>query len=397
MHALFFAILLTAAPPEMELQTLDGQRLSGSVLELTSTQITLDQRDGRVSLETGKLLAVMPTPKPATSEEAPGAWVDLVDGSALLARDCAVADRQAQVTLLDGPSIAIPTHDIAAIRFQAGSDTVAAEWTRILGSKRDGDLLAVRKGDSLDYHEGVLHGVSDKAVQFELDGETIPVKRNKVFAVAYHHAAAAALPAVLCRVTDAGGSQWSAQQITLAEDGKLQWTTAAGIVVSRPAAEMVNLDFSGGKILFLSDLKPDAVKWTPYFGDEKTAAAVAPFYAPRRDQNLESKPLQVEGKQYSKGLALHSRTEIVYRLPDRFRRLKLVAGIDDSVRPHGNMRLVIRGDEKVLFESAVAGNEPAKTLDLDLRGVRRLTILADFGTELGVADHLDLCNARIIK
>jgi hypothetical protein len=36
-------------------------------------------------------------------------------------------------------------------------------------------------------------------------------------------------------------------------------------------------------------------------------------------------------------------------------------------------------------------------VDLDLQGVRRLAVLADFGQEMDVADHLDLCEARILK
>jgi hypothetical protein len=124
---------------------------------------------------------------------------------------------------------------------------------------------------------------------------------------------------------------------------------------------------------------------------------MAEFYAPRSDQNLASKPLQLDGKQYPKGLALHSRTEMVYRLPGRFSRLKAIAGIDDGVRPQGNVRLVVRGDDKVLLETTLTGADPPQPLDLDISGVRRLAILVDFGGEMDAADHLDLCNARIIK
>ena len=52
------------------------------------------------------------------------------------------------------------------------------------------------------------------------------------------------------------------------------------------------------------------------------------------------------GKEYRKGLAVHGRTEMTYRLPDRFRRFQAVVGIDDRVRPQGSMRLVVRGDRR---------------------------------------------------
>jgi hypothetical protein len=67
------------------------------------------------------------------------------------------------------------------------------------------------------------------------------------------------------------------------------------------------------------------------------------------------------------------------------------------VRPNGNVRLVIQGDDRVLLETSVAGTEAARLVDLDLTGVRRLSILVDFGENLDVADHLDLAEARIVK
>ena len=135
----------------------------------------------------------------------------------------------------------------------------------------------------------------------------------------------------------------------------------------------------------------------PYFGLGKELSSRVALYSPRQDQNLEAGPLQVDGKRFAKGVSLHSRTTIVYRLPDRYRRFVAVAGIDDSARPQGNVRLTIRGDDRPLFEGSVTGVEGAKTLDVDVTGVRRLTILADFGDDFDVGDHLDLCDARLLK
>ncbi len=160
---------------------------------------------------------------------------------------------------------------------------------------------------------------------------------------------------------------------------------------------MRQIDFSHGKLIYLSDLKPESVAFTPYFGTGKTLPLLAKFFALREDKNLQSGPLQVGNKKYAKGLALHSRTRVVYRLPGRFSRFQATVGIDDAVRPRGKVRLVIYGDDRVLFESTVTGTDPPKPVDVDLTGVRRIAILADFGEEMDVADHLDLCEARIIK
>jgi hypothetical protein len=121
------------------------------------------------------------------------------------------------------------------------------------------------------------------------------------------------------------------------------------------------------------------------------------FYAPRRDRTLESMPLALGGKIYRKGLAVYGRTEMLYRLPDRFRRFQAVVGIDDRVRPLGSMRLSIRGDNRLLWEATVTGAGVPQPLDLDVGGVRRLSIVADFSGAFDVGDHLLLCEAKVIK
>ena len=73
----------------------------------------------------------------------------------------------------------------------------------------------VQKDQSIDYHQGVLHDVTEDAVQFDLDGELLPVKRSKVYGFAYRHRAEAELPPAVCRITDSAGSQWSVRSLEL--------------------------------------------------------------------------------------------------------------------------------------------------------------------------------------
>jgi len=242
----------------------------------------------------------------------------------------------------------------------------------------------------------VIRDVTDKIVQFDLDGELLPVKRAKVQGIIYYQSAGRILPEPVCRVTDADGSCWQARFIGL-EGGNLHWTTPLGLEITRPLGEVLRIDFSQGKIIYLSDLEPESRVWTPYFGTASELPSLAEFFAPREDRGLDLGPLELDGKQYQKGLALHSRTSLAYRLPGQFRRFRATVGIDDRVRPRGHVRLVITGDDRVLLETRVAGTDPAQSIDLDIAGVRRLAILVDYGDDLDVADHLDLSDARIVK
>lgn len=388
--------LLTAGQPAVEVQTLGGDVVTGPLVELGAERVTVQTADGPVTLKTETLLGLSPVDSPADANVQPGVWVELVDGSSLVGMDYSARAGRTRITMLDGKLFELSSRDVATVRLQPQTDTVAAEWLRILEMGATSDLLVIRKADSIDYHQGTLRNVTETTVEFELEGEVLPVKRTKVHGLLHYQSAGRDLPEPLCRVIDAAGSRWAVRSISLVGDN-VQWTTLLGLEVTRPVADVTRIDFSHGKILYLSDLKPESVEWTPYFGTGKSLPVLFEFFGPREDRSLEPGLLELEGKRYRKGLALHSRTSLVYRLPGRFRRLKAIVGIDDRVRPRGNVRLVIRGDDRVLLETDVAGTDPPKPVDLDLVGVRRLAILVDFGDDLDVADHLDLCKARILK
>jgi hypothetical protein len=396
MCAWLVALLAIGAGPVVEVKLLDGQSATGQLVALSAERATIEANGKRADFEIEKLWGIAAAQKPAAPQTAPSVWVELIDGSTLLGTRYSVAAGKARLALLAGPTIEIATREIANVRFQPASDALLAEWTRLLAQKADGDLLVIRKDETtIDYYTGVIGNVSEESVELDLRGKQIPVKRPRVFGISYYHAANRTLPPTICYFTAVDGSRWAVHEIGFSGDFRL--SLPCGVNVRLPAAALVNLDYSGGKVVYLSDLKPEAVEWTPFFTTAKPLPSLTEFYAPRMDRGLASKTLRLDGKEYHKGIALYSRTEITFRLPDRFSRLKAIAGIDDEVRPRGNVRLMIRGDERVLFDETLTGKDPARLLDLDINGVRKLIILVDYGEEMDTGDYLNLCNARVSK
>jgi hypothetical protein len=395
MYVLLLATALAATAPQVEVDTLDGRTLVGSLVQLEPKRLTIDTPEGQVSLATDDLLQLGFKDPPAPAGPKPGVWVDLADGSSLVGVEYVLSADTARLKLCDGSTVEIPRAGLVAVRLAEQSAEVAAEWSRILDMQHAADVLVVRTGEVVDYHRGVLREVSNSTVEFELDGELLPVSRSKVQGLIYYRPPGDDPPEPVCRIIGVDGSRWSVETFELA-DG-LSWTTPGGLKRAQPTSTIRQLDFSHGRIAFLSDLRPESVDFRPYFGAGESLELLGGFFGPREDQALQSGPLQLDSKQYRKGLALHSRTELVYRLPGRFRRFQAVVGIDDAVRPRGNVRLVISGDDRVLLEATLSGADPPRPVELDLAGVRRLVILADFGEDMDVADHLDLCEARIIK
>jgi hypothetical protein len=416
---------LTSAAPQVDVQPLDGPALSGALVELSADRVTVGTGKGQIFLPTEKLLtvALQRGAKPAPPTPAPaGIIVELVDGSVLQTRQYTSKGDRAQITLANGDVVPAAVSAVRLVQLQQ-DPAAAGDWSRLTGRKVDGDLLVFRTEGALDGNQGVLHDVTEDAVRFDLEGEILPVKRPKVYGFVYRHRESETLPPAVCRIRDVAGSVWFARSLSLMETGngtrnvpatkangtrsvlatevKLQWTTAAGVAVAQPLASIVEIDFSGGKVVYISDLKPESTTWTPYFGSQQPLPAMRQFYAPRLDRGFDSRTLRLADIPYRKGVAIHSRTEMVYRLPEGFRRFLAIAGADAardaSQRRPSAVRLVVRGDDKVLLDTPIAPGDVPRPIDVDVSDLRRLTIVVDFGGTPGPGGRLLLCNARIMK
>jgi hypothetical protein len=394
---LVFSAALLLAPatdaPEFELATTGGETFKGQLAEVSADYVALQTATGVKRVASSQVLELRAGSTVANAGPKPTAWVELTDGSLLLGSDFRVEKNQAEMKPSVNNKLKLSTRAIATVRFQAPNAKLAEQWAELLKAPRSGDVIVVRKRDAIDYLSGVLGNVNDETVQFEADGEDFPVKRTKVEGLIYAHSPGAETAGSFCTLLTADGSSLQAKSIAI--DGReLRVTTSAGIELNWPLSSIARIQF---KVQYLSDLAPESAARNPLFGSaaEATPSAQA-FFRPRFNASLEPGEIRLGGKSYGKGLALYGGSQVVFRLPERFSRFQALAGIDDAVRPEGKVKLIVMGDERPLLEARITGSDKPQLLDVDIRGVKRLTILVDFdGDE--VADHLDLCDARILK
>ncbi len=383
-------------------QPLDGESQRGELVSLNSTHVVLTTDTGQQTLPLEQVAVLAregETTNPAISTEA-GFWLELTDGTSLPAKEYTVVDGQAHVVSFEGTSRTLPTRQIRSVRLTLGEPRDAKllkQWAEITASKATGDLLVVQKNDALDYLEGILRNLDAETCHFELEGELIPVKRSRIAGLVYARPASVVEnPEPIARLSTRDGSRLAVRGLQLTED-TLRVETPGGVSFDVPLEQVNRLDFSTGKIAYLSDLDPERAVFTPLVAFAKPSATLSKFFSYRRDEGFEQQPLKLDGKEFRKGLALASRTELVYRLPDKFRVFRTTAGIDDATRHTGSVRLEIRGDGKLLWEGEVRGDEPAQEIEIEIVGVRRLELLADYGVGLDVGDRLDLANAQVTK
>jgi hypothetical protein len=220
-------------------------------------------------------------------------------------------------------------------------------------------------------------------------------------------------------------------QLSLVEN-RLKLKTMCGVLFEFPVEEMVSADYSFGKLAYLSDLKPQSVQWNPQVGLPDAASTIRHYGEPRNDTpfgprqaNLPETKLGTKGwagkngslalrwqpansadsyalkghviKKYDKGLAIRSRTELVYRLPKGMRHFHTIAGIDPSTASQGHVHLKITGDRGGNWEGPIDGKQLPVEINLDMQNSSRLTILVDYGENLDWGDRLHLVNARVTK
>jgi len=127
----------------------------------------------------------------------------------------------------------------------------------------------------------------------------------------------------------------------------------------------------------------------------------------QRDRSVGGNPITLRGRQYRKGIGVHSKCELTYDLASGFKEFSTLVGIDDEVQRDGrNCALLSGGNVEVRIylddELAFSAREVKKGQDplavkLDVAGVRRLKLVVDFGDELHVNDHADWADARLLR
>lgn len=397
----------------VEVNQLDGQMHSGTLVSLAPAQAVVETAQGERTFSTRELYSLR-FPDALVNEdflplEDPIA-VEFEDGSRVQAANVSVESGRATVLLTENEPILAATRSIHSVRFFQPIAALSKQWDQIVSAGDvAGDVLVIRKTQTvedengvekesigLDSLEGVLHEITDDHVAFEFDGTRVEVPRHKVEGVIYFHRTANRQSEPTSRVFTADGSAWNFKSCELDGD-TIKGVSVSGIRLNLPVAKITKIDFSVGNLVFLSDLKPDAFEWKSDLETSKTPPVVSTWYRLRVDEGFYGGPLILDAHSYEKGLALHSRTKLSYRLTREFERFAAIAGIDDRYRADGNVTLTISGDGKPLMSENLAGSKLIN-IDLDLRGVRRLEILVDFGEDkVGYGDYLNLCNARLMK
>ncbi|HEU5396648.1 MAG TPA: NPCBM/NEW2 domain-containing protein, partial [Verrucomicrobiae bacterium] len=120
------------------------------------------------------------------------------------------------------------------------------------------------------------------------------------------------------------------------------------------------------------------------------------------NRSIGGNPLTLDGVVYTNGIGTHAIGGNEYNLGGVVSRLHATVGVDDEVGANGSVIFQVIADGRKIYDSGIlTGGGPSKTVDLDLTGVRRLTIgVTDTGNDVSgnrnSNDHSDWADAYVV-
>jgi hypothetical protein len=266
---------------------------------------------------------------------------------------------------------------------------------RLAAQRRTRDVILLRNGDTV---EGVLSALDAAEAGVEVDKKKVSVKVSQVAAVALSTELADALrpKGAYARLVLAGngtahGTRLSLTSAECADGATLTGTTAFGAQVRVPVERVAALDVFQGAAVYLSDLKPAKYESSPF------TDAAWPFAA---DANVAGHDLRLGGSVYDKGLGLHNRGGLTYKLDGRYRRFEALVGLDERDGDGGSARVKVLADGKPLdigARRALTAKAGPLPVSAPVAGVKELTLLVEFGDNGDVLGVVDWADARLVR
>ena len=401
LHRIAFIILLlapltlAAQPADVETVTvveLSGREHSGVLQRLTNTTLTIGDETPQ-QFDLSDLLSLRFRKRTAAIRQR-GALVLLAGDDRLLLQPTSL-DEDDLVGIWQHfpawPRLKIPLERVQAIVFQLSEDAPTRHrlTAELLEYRKQRDTVILRNGDRL---RGQLNGLSAEKLAFEGPVGELEISSNDIRAVALNSELISVPKKTgkrnLLELRD--GSRLTVRRVVLAEQGLLKVETPFGPELRIPTSAVVSMRLLGGRAVYLSDLKPAEFEFTPYFQTR---------WPLRLDRNVNGGPLRLNGREYAKGLGMHSRSVVSYDLVGEFSQFRATVGIDDSAGGKGSVQFAVEVDGERVFTSRLmtGAGKPTAIGPVDVAGKKRLTLIVEFGERGDILDHANWCDPLLIR
>jgi hypothetical protein len=370
----------------------EGKSRSGLLTELGSGQLTLGHLEQvRLNTKSQVVLKV----KDRTAAMAPAdPLVLLAGGDILVLRPETIDDESLTarwVHFPTWPAVKLPLDAVRCLLLNrpTGAPLGTRLFNQVLEYREPQDSIIMTNGDTL---AGEFVALDEKALSLQTALGTSSIDRSGIRAMLFNPTLSNNEPLKgdggFISLVD--GSRFRGRDLKLSALDRLSLRTVFGVPLELPLSAVESVRFLGGCATYLSDLAPAGYKFEPFLDLS---------WPLRNDRNVSGGFLALRGSEYPRGLGVHSRSSVTYRLDGKYRRFHAVLGIDDDTGGKGSVVFEVLVDGKRAFKSAVLlGTSAPLVVDrLDVAGAKMLTLRVDYATQGDILDHADWCDAVLIK
>ena len=329
--------------------------------------------------------------------EPSGSVMWLANGDRLIARSTAIEDEQLRAAwreFPEWPEFVLPLESVRGLSLslphsRERRDEIAA-W--LCDRKEQRDALRLLNGD---VSSGEVAKWQDGTISLKTTGREVTLPIADVRDIAFNpELLTLPEPKELCWLV----SLRDGSRVTLlASKSHVAGTTlkaahVSGIAWDIPLDAIFEMRVLRGRAVYLSDLAPIESRQTPFLPGSRE-------FPMQRDRSAAGRPLRLGGREFPKGLGMHSRAAVTYDLAGKYRAFHAIVGLDDTTVGAGTAMCAVEVDGRRVFEnSAVSRQKEAKRLPvIDVNGAKRLTLVVDFG-ELGDSqDHVNWGDAVLLR
>lgn len=116
---------------------------------------------------------------------------------------------------------------------------------------------------------------------------------------------------------------------------------------------------------------------------------------PQINQSIREKPLSIGGRKFEAGVGTHAKSSLWIDLGGGAERFQAFVGVDDAAGGPATLSFHVIGDGKKLWASGVMKpGDPAKEVNVELKGVKTLLLLVQDGGDGVSFDHANWADAR---
>lgn len=351
--------------------------VSVSLRAINATEVSLSVGQEQRAIPIGEFVQLrrsLPDQPPADAMT-----VVLHDGSRLPGRAVALRGESLVWASLSAGEVSIPLQNLRAI-VAPGRDIDA------LPPAGTEDVLRLGNGDVL---RGIFADIEKTRLTIQLPGgDNVPVDLGGVAELVLADAGAREPDrSAAFRLRFQNGTSLLASAIS-SDDAKLTFTPVGGRKLTAPLTTITTIEHLNGPVLWLSELRPVTAEHVPYFGLS---------FPHRMNRSVAGKPIRAGTQTFASGIGVHSRSTLVFAIPDGVSTFRTRFAIDND-QPMANVDVRILLDDKVAFERAgVRAGALSEVVSLPLAGAKQLTLIVDFGENFDVQDRLNWIEPALLR